>query len=238
MANPSKTQHRPSRAQRLVQFSLRGLLLLVAVCSVWLGIAFHRAREQARAVAAIKAAGGTVYYDYQQGADLYSADPAAESNVPAWLLDQFGVDFFHDVMGVSIANDAKVDDQPAINMLPDLLLLEFRPPITDARLRELKHLDKLQVLYLISPLFTDNGLAELRAMTKLEVTDDGLEHLKYLPNLRIVVLDASHVTREGAQALSDALPECLISIETSEGETFFVSPDPPPRGYVFWGCYP
>jgi hypothetical protein len=158
-------------------------------------------------------------------------------------------------------NDAKVDDQSALNMLPEVRLLEFRPPITDERLRQLNRLDKLQALYLVLPLITDRGLAELRAMAKLEdlrihqfepaasgnpwasppriqVTDDGLEHLKCLPNLRIVVLDGSHVTREGAQALSDALPECLISIETNEGETFFVSPDPPPPGYVFWGCYP
>jgi hypothetical protein len=121
-------------------------------------------------------------------------------------------------------------------------------------------LDKLQSLYLVLPLITDRGLAELRAMTKLEdlriyqfepaasgkpwgsppridVTDRGLEHLKRLPNLRIVDFAGTQVTREGAQALCDALPECLVSIETGEGETFFVSPDPPPPGYMLWGCY-
>jgi hypothetical protein len=35
-----------------LRFSLRGLLVLVAICSVWLGMAFQRAREQVRAVAA------------------------------------------------------------------------------------------------------------------------------------------------------------------------------------------
>jgi hypothetical protein len=58
MAEPSETLRRPLR--RLVQFSLRGLLVLVAICSVWLGIAFHPARQQARAVAAIKSGGYSV----------------------------------------------------------------------------------------------------------------------------------------------------------------------------------
>jgi hypothetical protein len=41
---------KPSRSlRRFLRFSMRGLLVLVAVCSVWLGIAFHRAREQAQA---------------------------------------------------------------------------------------------------------------------------------------------------------------------------------------------
>jgi hypothetical protein len=119
---------RPSRVRRLVQFSLRGLLLLIAICSIWLGMAFHRARQQARAVAAIKAGGGTVSYDYQQGADLYSADPAAESNVPGWLLDRLGVDFFHDVMGVSVNEDVSVDDQPVLSMLPKVRFLESGRP--------------------------------------------------------------------------------------------------------------
>ena len=48
-----------------MQFSLRALFVLVAVCSICFGLAFHRAREQARAVAAIKSAGGYVFYDYQ-----------------------------------------------------------------------------------------------------------------------------------------------------------------------------
>jgi len=38
----------PKPLRRFLRFSVRGLLVLVAVCSVWLGIAFQRAREQAR----------------------------------------------------------------------------------------------------------------------------------------------------------------------------------------------
>jgi hypothetical protein len=63
--NAGDGQPEPSRFRGLLQFSLRALLVLVAVCSVCLGIAFHRAREQARAVSLIESLGGTVTYDYQ-----------------------------------------------------------------------------------------------------------------------------------------------------------------------------
>jgi hypothetical protein len=46
-----ETARRPISLRRFLRFSLRGLLVLVAVCSVWLGIAFQRAQEQARAAA-------------------------------------------------------------------------------------------------------------------------------------------------------------------------------------------
>src|SRR5687767_7099653 len=90
------TDRRPIPLRRFLRFSLRALLVLVAVCSVWLGIAFQRAREQARAVGVIQAAYGYVFYDYQ-GENWDSFDQWGKSEVPSWLLDSLGVDFFHDV---------------------------------------------------------------------------------------------------------------------------------------------
>src|SRR5687767_4676313 len=96
MSNQSTTKTPQRRFWRFLRFSLRGLLVVVAICSVWLGIVFHRAREQARAVAAIKSAYGYVFYDYQR-TEWDSFDQWGTSDVPRWLLENLGVDFFHDV---------------------------------------------------------------------------------------------------------------------------------------------
>ena len=50
---------------RWFRFSLRTLLLLIAVLCVWLGIQVNAARRQREAVAAIQSAGGSVVYDYE-----------------------------------------------------------------------------------------------------------------------------------------------------------------------------
>jgi hypothetical protein len=100
MSNESEARSAPKRGRRFLRFSLRGLLVVVAICSVWLGIAFHRAREQARLVALIEANGGHVFYDYHEVDSKIFVD--ATSRTPAWLLDSLGVDFFHDVAHVSV----------------------------------------------------------------------------------------------------------------------------------------
>ena len=144
-------------------------------------------------------------------------------------MDQLGVDFFHDVTEVHF--------------------LDSRRSITNEQLRKLKRLDELQVLYLMSPAINDDGLAELRALAKLEdlrilrvygfessdeiesppqtiqVTDRGLEHLTSLTNLRILHLDETRV-KHGAQVLSDALPDCLINVIQDGHDAFFKSPAP------------
>src|SRR5688572_15339926 len=81
----------PKPWRRFLRFSLCGLLVLVAVCSVLLGIAFHRAREQARAVAIIEAHCGSVMYDYNQMMTDYF-DVKARSRMPEWLLESLGED--------------------------------------------------------------------------------------------------------------------------------------------------
>src|SRR5687768_8422684 len=106
----------PCRPRRFLRFSLRGLLVLVAVCSVWLGIAFHRAREQSQAVAAIQASGGFVYYDYHIVDD--APEPSLTSTVPGWLLENLGIDFFHDVVDVTFDEKTSEDDLAVLECLP------------------------------------------------------------------------------------------------------------------------
>jgi hypothetical protein len=51
--------------RRYLTFSLRSLLFLVTVLSIWLGAVVNRAREQREAVRNIEAARGAVEYDWE-----------------------------------------------------------------------------------------------------------------------------------------------------------------------------
>ena len=67
---------------------------------------------------------------------------------------------------------------------------------------------------------TDTGLAELTGLSKLEslllneapITDDGLESLKKLKNLKMLNLSFCDALSQGAiDDLQEALPDCQIS---------------------------
>jgi hypothetical protein len=65
LVNATRASATARANRRWLRFSLRGLLLIVAIFCVWLGIKVNAARRQAEAVAAILKAGGTVNFDYQ-----------------------------------------------------------------------------------------------------------------------------------------------------------------------------
>jgi len=95
------------RRRRWYQFSLRTLIAGMVLVSILLGllaVRMGRARRQAAAVATIRKHGGHVTYDYAFPDDNPRYSPLqwqAKSNVPNWLLDPLGEDFFHDVVGVA-----------------------------------------------------------------------------------------------------------------------------------------
>ena len=74
--------------------------------------------------------------------------------------------------------------------------------VTDAGLKHLKGLTKLERLYLSDTKVTDAGLMHLTGLTKLKtlslrntkVTDAGLEHLKGLTELQTLELNSTEVT--------------------------------------------
>jgi hypothetical protein len=215
-----------------VQFSLRGLLVLVAICSVWLGIAFHRAREQARAVAAIKSGGGYVFYDYQ-GVEYRSFDQWGTSEIPAWLSGQLGVDFFHDVT-LLVFDVLPITDGllMTVSELPEVRYLAFLSAgLSGNSLIHLKELNKLQHLAILSaedeaPTFEDAAfsvLAKLPDLRVLEIygenlSDRGLDYLSELTKLERLMLDHTQVTRAGAEVLSKVLPGCDICLSWLRGD--------------------
>jgi len=199
-----ETERLPWRPRRFLRSSLRGLLVLVAVCSVWLGIAFQRAREQARAVEIVYAHNGWVFYDYNNGPDFY--DEGARSSIPTWLLDSLGEDFFHDVTFVD-ANEVTDDVLKVICGLReiDALILD-ESTVTHKGIEHLNVLDKLAVLWIDSPDIDDQalaGIARCRRLRKLfvtngnidesAVTNEGIAHLNVLDKLEVLEIDSPHI---------------------------------------------
>jgi hypothetical protein len=224
MEPESKTQRQRRSPRRFLRFSLRGLLVLVAICSVWFGIVFSRAREQARAVAAIKAVGGQVYYDYQF-ADWYNINYSAKSPTPTWFLDAVGIDFVHEVDGVRFEQRITDDDLAALESLPQIRILWIQAgKITNRGLGRLGALTQLQSLLISSTSedssgFDDSGLTQLRSLHGLrllgilgtKISDNGLQSLKALVKLDGLLLCNTRVTRGGVQDLSKSIPKCSIT---------------------------
>jgi hypothetical protein len=202
MASPTvdKTSGKPRRKRRWLQFGLPTLLGLVTVLCVVLGLWVQRAERQRRAVAAIRALGGEVGYDYEADGDT------DELPGPDWLCRLLSVDYFSDVLMVDwpTATNAGLDKLDGLGEL-DRLSLHFNSHITDEGLPRIGALKNLRMLSLCGTSVTDRGLVHLGALTRLEwlnlnntaVTDLGLVDVGRLPKLKALYLDNTQVTGTG-----------------------------------------
>ena len=131
----SVAQQPPNR--RWLGFSVRTLLLLTALVAVWLGVQANRVHKQRAAIAAIEAAGGTVYYAWQ-GMPWELAErerlPLEVISHPRWLVRLYGRENLEDVVHVSLGN-APVDSELIghLRSLPELKTLDL-PASVDASL--------------------------------------------------------------------------------------------------------
>ena len=152
MAN-EKTSLTPCK--RRVQFSLRTLLALAAVCSLSLGWQADRAFRQKRAATAVVARGGRVAY----GVEVNSRSPRIDAAM-RWL----GRDFFEDVTAVYWAG-AAIDDKDLENLrhfrrLSTVSLAST--PITDEGLKLLAACPQLDFVDLRFTQITAAGIEGLR----------------------------------------------------------------------------
>ncbi len=191
------------------QYSLRSLLLVMLLASIgmsWFAVKMQRASRQREAVEAIKELGGSVNYDWD-----YSDPP-----VPACVRNVFGEDFLATAVDVFFPYDGSLTDADLghLEVLTKLRALSLggtlpilggiplpahryqyhRKQVTNAGMKHLRRLMKLEVLDL----------------AKIEITDTALEHLKELKNLQYVDLSGTKVTEDGVKGLLRALPNCHI----------------------------
>jgi hypothetical protein len=190
--------------RRFFRFSLMAFLAAITALAVCLGIIVERAHRQRAAVAAIRSAGGTVYYPRDreiQSAVMDPAEMARGSLRPAvrdWVESHLGVDF--------------VDRPTHFNINVNFLLgkFDFESEPTDATLSYLRGLEPKN-LALKSTEFTDAGLTRLCNIRSLEdfrlhapkVTDDGLHWLKDAHELKRLNLATTGVTNATPAAIAE-----------------------------------
>jgi hypothetical protein len=215
------------RRRRWFQFSLRGLLAMVAVLGVWLSVEVNSAKNQREAVDQIRAWGGKVEYDEPP-------PDQPESSWRSWRRRLFGKDAVSNVVSVKLPpSKATFQSKAPPGPWPGPSPFTEGPAVDDeglrvvARLKKLEHLDlswtdvsdvglghlgrlkMLRQLYLYKTRITDAGLIRLRGLKRLEqlgvsgksISDAGLAHLAGLCNLRCLVLDDTSVSSHGLMQL-------------------------------------
>lgn len=172
--------------RRWLQFSLRTLLLFILGLSVACVWKFERVRRQREVVAWVLNSGGTVMYDYEHAASGFGIVRNPQPPSPKWLIELVGIDFFTDVVFVSL-NNTEVRD---VSMLTSL-----------TSLKEL-HLKCTQVADL-TPLagLTNLGALDLRGTPVKDVTP-----LFGLTNLIFLGLRDTQVSQEDYKMLKKAFP--------------------------------
>jgi hypothetical protein len=197
---------------------VRGLIVVVFVIGVGLGWIVRQARVQRDAVAAIKHAGGTVYYDWEwnNGTAIFGGRPWA----PAWLSGLIGVDNFGRVIAVRghasmTQSDAVMAAVGRITRIQYLSVDQWY--ITDADLAQLTRLTDLHDLFLSNGQLTDAGMTHLDALSKFpflsvsgtQVADAWLAHLEGLNELSCLSVSGTLVTDAGLVHLK-GLPNLMV----------------------------
>jgi hypothetical protein len=224
----------PRRPRRFM-FSLRTMMILVLVFGGWLGWFVRSVQVQRDAVAAVKNAGGSVFYDLERrnaGPNPYRRSwipdwlGGDQEWLPKWMMRGAGLDYFGNVVEVSLipstTNDPRVANDATLALVRRLGRLQglrlTSTAVTDAGLVHLKSLTELRDLQIGNTNVGDAGLAHIKGLTGLrslfivntQVTDAGLAHLRGLTNLRNLYLSGTRVTDDGVLALERALPELQI----------------------------
>lgn len=165
-----------ARPRRWFRFSMRSLLLLVALLAVPLAWKVNRVHHQRAVVAEVMSNGGMISYsDDPYSLRLRGVVRASTPNL-SWWRSWLGDDYFVDVVGVILTGSTVGDATLArIATLPNLERLDiYSNKITDDGLKPLASHRKLKELTLSSPHVTDKGLRHLTGLTALEELSIGL----------------------------------------------------------------
>lgn len=233
---------------RWLQFSLRGLLVLVTLGSVAIAPRVNRAHRDRQALAMMRRVpckSLLVYYDYHDitptgGAYIYTPKPG-----PDWARQFLGDEYFMRVEQVYLRGRTVKDEhlaclEPLAGDLHGLSLQSTSIGVDGVtyltRFRALRRLD----LSYIWPRLGARAIEEVSQLSELrylclsgaDIGDKDIEALTRLRKLQILDLCSTYVTPDGLRRLQAALPRC--ELHWHMGGCFDVSnipvcPDPSPR---------
>ena len=196
--------------RRLLQVSVRSLLLLTAILAIGLAIVCKRARDQATAVHRILELGGSVTYDFQfdpQGRPVRDARPPGWP----WLRRLLGDEYFQTVVRVNLGGSKVTDDDlRVIGRLKQLKFLDLsETSISDDGLANITHLRDLQELGLSDSRVTNAGMRHLQGLQALHtlvledtaIGDEGVKQIASLRKLQTLSLAGTRVTGAGISHL-------------------------------------
>jgi internalin A len=207
------------RWRNRLRISVGSFLALVLVIGGWLGLIVRSGRIQRDAVAAIRRAGGEVWYEWEyQDGRYYTLE--FHCPWPKWLVDHVGVDYLGNVIRVDFrgrGSDADLAHVGNLGRLEELLLIDSS--VTDSGLAHLRRSTRLKSLFLAGTRISDSGLAHLKGLTRLEVlslmdtavTDAGLAHLNGLSALEQLLASDAQFTDSGVRELRKSLPRLRIA---------------------------
>ena len=187
---------------------MRGVIVTVLFVAAYLGWVANRARTQREAVAAIRKAGGTVAYEWEErkGEVIKGGKPP----LPRWIVNVLGLDYLGSVTGVVLYRVGSDEILVHVGRLWNLESLYLSgSPVTDAGLAHLKGLTRLNDLLLADTRVTDKGMASLTGMVNLrrlwltgtQVTDSGMIKLGAVRTLQWLFLSGTRVTDSGMHHL-------------------------------------
>ncbi|HJN08885.1 MAG: hypothetical protein QGG09_19600 [Pirellulaceae bacterium] len=120
---------RPKR--RFLRFSLRAMLVVLTVFSVWLGVQVNRARNQRAAVNWVTKNGGEVEYDWTFNSKL-------EPPGPRWLRQKIGDEYFQSVVQVLVGRSEVHDLSPLVKLPALKQLAIINTPVSDEEVSNLQ----------------------------------------------------------------------------------------------------
>ncbi|HVW35760.1 MAG TPA: hypothetical protein VHB99_00595 [Pirellulales bacterium] len=168
---------------RRFRFSLRSLMVVVTLLSIWTGYYLDSVRRQRQAVQSIGRLNGSITYDYE----LLEENGIEEAKWKRWVRSKLGDEYVARVDQIWFCGRDVGGGGYRCFFWP-------KSDICDDDLEMFRDL----------PAITELGLPDTR------ITNGGVRHLKRLTKLRFLSLTGTGITPEGVRDLRQALPNCRI----------------------------
>lgn len=156
--------HKPRKSLRVAL----GIVLILGMLAGWVAMGVQKAGRQADAVAKLRAAGASVYFDFQWKDGQF--DPNAVPPEVPWVRRLLGDDFLNRVVAVDLRGTRDPDSLARlVLLLPYLTHINAADtPLTDASLSVWRQMPGLKSLDLQGTRVTAAGVLPLQRMPNLK----------------------------------------------------------------------